>query len=69
MNDAFVAEALAHAENYGKWGAEGERAGQITRWRSDETASAAERTIEADPETQEARFEGMTRELREGEHP
>lgn len=69
INDAFVAEALAHAEKYGKWGAEGERAGQTTRWRSDETASTAERTIEADPETQEARFEGMVRELREGEPP
>jgi hypothetical protein len=69
VDDTFVVEALAHADQYGKWSAEGERAGYISRWRSDETASAAERTIEADPETQEARFEGMARELRKASTP
>jgi hypothetical protein len=69
ISDEFIVEAIEHARTYGRWSAEGERAGEPTmRWTSDETVATPERTIEADPTTHEARFEGMARELQQGEH-
>jgi hypothetical protein len=53
VNDAFVREAIQHAQTYGSYAAAAERRGIPTAWGSDQEAAAEERVVEADPVTRE----------------
>jgi hypothetical protein len=66
ISDATVHQFIEHASKYGRFQAEAERVGEADPviWHSDEEV-VPERRIDADPETGEARPDGLRRELDE----
>jgi hypothetical protein len=63
VGDAFIREAIAHAETYGSYVATGEQDDKPTTWGSDQEAAAEKRTVEADPRTREITGTNLRRQL------
>jgi hypothetical protein len=63
VDDAFVREAIEHAEKYGEFAAVGESNGTPSVWGSDEEAASEERLVDADPLTREIRSAALREQL------